>query len=589
MLNQLAAYAHRHGIAIEPGYCPKSVRWAIWLNNAGQLIDLRELKAGENGDFPKCPDLRQNEMIAGGITRSHFLIDSIEVVVLFGAERLNEAKRTKINAKHEYFIELLEKAAEDFPVLKTCAEFLKSPDNLADIQQRLAASKASATDKITFQVDSEFPVAASEWHDWWNKFRASLTEKSKSAASENQKRMRCFMSGEMTEPLKTHSKIKNLTAVGGQPSGCVLIGFDKEAFASYGFTQSENAAISEDAAAVYVNALNDLIQKSDGPIAGTLMIYWYKEDVAAEDDPLNWIKGLLGGSEEDEIEALQRAQRLVTGIVEGKRPELGTNTYYVAVISATGGRVMLRSWTEGSFVQLVESVTRWFEDFAIISRDGAGLAKDPKFYAILYSLVRKDLSELSPAFVADMWKAALTGLQIPYSALAIALQRIRVEIIDPDKLPNQARMGLIKAYHIRKARFYGGECRLKPLLNEDHPSAAYQAGRLMAVLAAIQWKAQGDVGAGIIQRYYAAASTTPALIIGRLIRLSQFHLNKLNKGLANWYERLIREISSKFGDGIPKVLDLEEQSLFALGYYQQMADLYSKKESVEVKEDQNNG
>lgn len=587
MLNQLAAYAHRHELAIEPGFCPKSIRWAIWLNNAGQLIDLREFKAGENGDFPKCPDLRQNEMIAGGIKRSHFLIDTIEVVSLYGAERLNDAKRIKILAKHEYFIDLLENAAKDCPVLGICARFLRNPDNLQDLQQRLAASKASVNDKITFQVDSEFPVNSSAWHDWWNTFRDSLTEKPDAGGLK--KLMRCFMSGKMTEPLKTHSKVKNLTSVGGQPSGCVLIGFDKDAFTSYGLAQSENAAISEEAAAVYVNALNDLIQKADKPIAGTLMIYWYKEEVAAEEDPLNWIKGVLGGSEEEEMEALQRARRLVTGIAEGKRPELGTNTFYAVVISATGGRVMLRSWTEGSFVQLAVNVTQWFEDFAIGNRDGRGLAKDPKFYAIMYSLVRKDLSELPPAFVADMWKAAFSGQQFPYSALAIALQRIRVEIIDPDKLPNHARMGLIKAYHVRKARIYGGDNDLKPFLNEEHPSAAYQAGRLMAVLAALQRTALGDVGAGIVQRYYAAASTTPALIIGRLIRQSQFHLNKLNKGLAIRYEQRISEISAKFGDGLPKVLDPEEQSLFALGYYQQMADLYSGKEQAEAKEDQNNG
>ena len=36
----------------------------------------------------------------------------------------------------------------------------------------------------------------------------------------------------------------------------------------------------------------------------------------------------------------------------------------------------------------------------------------------------------------------------------------------------------------------------------------------MALLAAIQEVALGDVGAGVVQRYYAAASTTPALVLG---------------------------------------------------------------------------
>ncbi len=56
---------------------------------------------------------------------------------------------------------------------------------------------------------------------------------------------------------------------------------------------------------------------------------------------------------------------------------------------------------------------------------------------------------------------------------------------------------------------------IKPYLNESHPHPAYQCGRLMAVLAKLQKSALGDVGAGIVQRYYAAASSTPALVLGR--------------------------------------------------------------------------
>ena len=112
---------------------------------------------------------------------------------------------------------------------------------------------------------------------------------------------------------------------------------------------------------------------------------------------------------------------------------------------------------------------------------------------------------------------------------------------------------------------------MEPILNEDHPAPAYQCGRLMAVLASVQHAALGDVGAGLVQRYYAAASTTPALRLGQLTKLSQFHLNKLDPGLAHWFESKIAAIWAKIRDRLPKTLSLEEQSLFALGYYQQMA------------------
>ncbi|MDO8721917.1 MAG: type I-C CRISPR-associated protein Cas8c/Csd1, partial [Syntrophales bacterium] len=102
-------------------------------------------------------------------------------------------------------------------------------------------------------------------------------------------------------------------------------------------------------------------------------------------------------------------------------------------------------------------------------------------------------------------------------------------------------------------------------------------------LAALQRAALGDVGAGVVQRYYAAASSTPALVLGRLTRNSQAHLNKLSGGLAHWYEEKIAGIWGMIKDYLPKNLTLEEQSLFALGYYQQMADMRKKTPNNAIK------
>jgi CRISPR-associated protein Csd1 len=109
----------------------------------------------------------------------------------------------------------------------------------------------------------------------------------------------------------------------------------------------------------------------------------------------------------------------------------------------------------------------------------------------------------------------------------------------------------------------------------------------MAVLAKLQLADNPDVKAGVVQRYYAAASTTPALVFGRLIRGAQNHLNKLTekRGLAVWYDRQITEICCKIGTSMPATLNLVDQSLFALGYYQQQAALWAGKGKNE-KEDE---
>ncbi len=64
-------------------------------------------------------------------------------------------------------------------------------------------------------------------------------------------------------------------------------------------------------------------------------------------------------------------------------------------------------------------------------------------------------------------------------------------------------------------------------------------------------------------------------MLGRLIKSAQFHLSKLDRGLAHWYEMRLASVSTGIGTSLPTTLTLEEQALFALGYYQQKAALYA--------------
>ena len=115
---------------------------------------------------------------------------------------------------------------------------------------------------------------------------------------------------------------------------------------------------------------------------------------------------------------------------------------------------------------------------------------------------------------------------------------------------------------------------LNPLENDP----AYLSGRIMALLGRIQYEALGDVGAGVVQRYYAAASATPALVLGRLVRLAQTaHLPKINNvGLRIWFEKQMGEVWTAMSAAPPAVMTLEQQTLFAMGYYHQLAQRGSK-------------
>ena len=190
----------------------------------------------------------------------------------------------------------------------------------------------------------------------------------------------------------------------------------------------------------------------------------------------------MGPDESDEENAQVRVRKLLESIRAGERADLASNTYYGLTISSNGGRVVVRDWMEGSFEELAGNVDRWFSDLEIVHRDGFGSAKPPKLAAVLAATVR-ELKDAAAPMAAKLYRVAARGEPIPLAAMAQALARVRVDTIQGER-PNHARMGLIKAYHVRKWRQEGAgmDEQLKPEVNADLGNPAYQCGRLMAVL-----------------------------------------------------------------------------------------------------------
>jgi CRISPR-associated protein Csd1 len=606
MLQLLVKYAQDHGLETEPGFKPKAVRWAVCFDEHGNFLDVVELgdvgaKNNPGQPFQRCPDLRDSELKTGKERKCHFLVERAAVVALLADE--DEVPDPKTLKKHEYFIGLLRAAGTVTPNLATVANRLAEQQTLRIIRDAMKRhSKLKPTANVTFRFGSEYPVESEAWHDWWRSFRSSI--QTGRGARGN---MRCFATGELARPLDTHFKVSGLRDVGGQPQ-CLLISFDKDSFSSYNLVQSANASVSQWAASAYRTALDDLINNHSTRLAGAKVVHWFKENVPPDDDPVGF---LSEPREIEELNAQDRAKRLLDAIKTGQRADLATNFYYATTLSGSGGRVMVRDWMEGQFETLLKNVSVWFDDLAICSRDGSKLTNSPGIERLITCLLPRRkrnqqysdwIKPVGPERLA-LWRTAVRGDPIPFTVVARLVQlntkfQVSGTLEEAEKPENRrdlpevlgllyTRMGLLKAYHIRKQRMHGGNAmaeEFKPYLNEQHPHAAYHCGRLMAVLAALQRAALGDVGAGIVQRYYAAASSTPALVLGRLVRTSQFHLNKLDPGLAYWFEDRIASIWGRIKDDPPRTLNLEEQSLFAMGYYQQLAQRLSKQKAESGKE-----
>lgn len=597
MLNQLVEYAKKNISGSEPGFTTRTVRWLVEISAAGQFVNILPLGEEKKGEQTlKCPAM--DNMNAGG--RAHFLVETLQTVVLLCKPNENVNNIAKAQRKHAFFVEMIRLAASETPLLLPLANFLANGEQLDLLRERLVKEKAKPTDWLRWRIAGTDPMQQPAVLDWWRTWRESDL-KGKSEAEEKPKRgkkvvesvegissgeMVCFLSGEKLVPLLTQPKITGLSGVGGLGTGDVMVGFDKAAFCSFGLEQASNAAMGEKTVSEYVDALNHLIKNHSRKLANALVVYWYKDSLGGkdEDDLLHF---LFEPPEITEASARQRARLLLESIFSGKRPDLANNRYFAMTISGASGRVMVRDWMEGCFEELAARIDRWFSDLEIVTKDGGGLARDPGFNNVCVSLVRRDenrsfsenLKRLPAPTATTLWRVALAGLPIPQPLIVQALGRFRADLIE-DKPFNHARMGLIKAYFIRK----GGNHNMTAYLNKEHPDPAYQCGRLLAMLASLQRSALGDVGAGVVQRYYVAASQTPGLTIGRLIANAKNHLNKLEGGLAFWYEGQIAAIMSQIQDRIPATLDLEKQSLFALGYYQQIAANRAGKNNNEINE-----
>jgi CRISPR-associated protein Csd1 len=590
MIDLLAEYCRKQGLVAESGFSPKLIRWAICCDANGRysgLVELGDVGAKNNRgqEFPGCPELSHGEMIGGGVTRSHFLADTADVVLLH-SKKGDEPKL----AKHGFFVDLLRRASVTLPALVPLVNLLVPAENVEAIRNECVRKKVKPGDEMTFRVESSFPIEQLFWHDWWREFRRTICKNDSTGVSLR----RCFVTGELAEPASTHLKIEGLSRLGGIAMGDVLVGFDKDAFCSFRFTKGRNASVSEAGMTSYRAGLNELIKRSSVQVGNSLVACWFKDRVENSGNPIWALLGPPGKA--DELAAGQRADDFLRSVHTGRFQPLEGNRYYALTLSGARGRVMVRGWMEGSFESLANALVTWFADLDICSKNGDRVPPPPLGRLSRGCLSLRSQRSQSPTerkqadddqrrFSQSLFQSAMTGSALSDALPARILAFLRPELssaeTDKEDAPLQPnRFAILRVYLVRYFRHKKDQTMSKaitPSLNSDLPSAAYQCGRVLAILAALQKKALGNVGAGVIQRYYASASTNPGLVFGRLIKNAQYHIEKLGPDASGYLEFLLAGTMKRIDNCFPQVLSLQEQGLFGLGYYHQIADLRQKR------------
>jgi CRISPR-associated protein Csd1 len=578
MLQALIAYAERNELG-DADFEKVSVRWQIPLDKTGRLAG-GPIPLSENPDEKKPkpkqmfrPFTSPNELNQG--TKSHFLCDTLERATLFlDLKAVEKADARRI--QHGYFQSLLTEAAaaypDESPRLQAVLSFLQNAEALAELHRQLTSLKAKPSDNVVFAVDGFNLLDSESLKTFWRNRRGHAA-----ATSGARERRVCIATGELAETLDTTEKIKGVP--GGLATGTNLISFDKDSFCSFGLDQAQNAALSASAELKIRSSLNALVEKSREQklvFNDTVHLHWTRKPI--ENDPID----LLASADENAI------AELLKSIKSGQSPVELEDNYYAMSLSGNGARIVVRDWLESTVPEIKQHIAEWFQDLGIVSPDGVGVKRDFKFYVLLYGLVRAELAELPPQIPTQLLHGALRGrsVPLPQSALAIALRR---QQLDQENKLNPARLALIKACLIRSQNIsnYNNQQTTQIMTENLNPKSrdpAYLCGRLFAVFDRLQYLALGQVNAGVAERYYASASVTPALVMGRLFRNAQFHLAKAGGGIAENVRKDFEEISCALGNQFKPTLTLEEQGRFALGFYHQKAEYRHR--SAERKEQQ---
>lgn len=588
LISRLCEFARREKLLADPAFESRLVAWVLVVDDDGTPVELSRT-VGESGGGKARP----KEMLVPKVGNRNdgrtpcFAADTLPRVIPGWSERFaeveSERKGREVKPKpadvntRENFIALVREAADSTlaPALAAIRRFYaragQEPSMVSALHEKLLEEKAKAAEWITFRRHAEIDLNVldiSEVQDFWRRRYAASRQQQREQTLE----LTCLSCGGLAPIAKSHGKLKGVP--GGNPTGVSLISADKAAFGSHGLDKSLTSPVCEDCVEAYTRALNELLSRSSTHHREKDLVFCFWTRDPTEED---WT--VLTRADPEQVKRLLAQPRAPSG-----DPALDPNRFYALCLSGVGGRAMVRQWIEETVPRVRDNLRRWFSELAV-RLDRPLKDKEGRLWASageehhawpLWQLERSlgrrgdRGTEVIPHLPNVLFQAAIRGTPLPDSVLAAAIRRIQVEHDIPP-----ARAALIRLALNRKWQsMQKGRQTMSSGLDVNRTDPGYLCGRMLAVLARLQYLAHESTNATIVDRYYGAASSAPVTVFGQLTRLAQTHLKKAaakRKGAAVNIEKEIEEILSKL-TAWPAQLPLEDQALFALGYYHQRAE-----------------
>lgn len=543
LLQKLRAYSDR--LELPPTlYSEGPVRYVVELDGSGRLLN-RHLTDLADPSSPRTK--RGQRRLLPQVQRSSgirplLLADKADYVFGYAGEG---SKRDRVSSCHAVFLDLVERClkATGEPSVAAVLEFLRAKP----LEQVEVPADFDPGGIITFRVDGTFPIDLPSVQAFW--------AEENDPATGSAPVMQCLVCGHDRPALdRLQAKIKGVP--GGQTSGTSIISANEEAFESYGLEASLIAPTCADCGERFTKALNELLSSEQNSIrvGGAAFVFWTREETGFN------FRTFLSDPQADDVRAL------IDSVRAGRPAKVEPTQFYATSLSGSGGRAVVRDWIDTTVEEAKRSLARWFARQSIVGPYG----EEPKplgLYALALATVR-DAQDLAPPVPRALLRAALLGTPVPSGLLFEAVRRNRAE-----QAVTRPRAALIKL--VLSSQESNDQEEYMIQLDPNSPSPGYRCGRLMAVLEQAQRLAIPGIRATIVDRFFGTASSAPASVFPRLVRGAQPHLAKLERDRPGAFfalQRRLEDIQAGIpASGFPRTLSLQEQGLFALGYYHQRA------------------
>ena len=529
----------------------------------------------ENGEFFQLEPNTVSYLVpravkrSGGDFRPNFLWDKEEY--LLGTFDTNQTK-------HNIF---KKSVSQDIPVLLRNSIGIKAINHFFETNQIDSVRKSADWEMVKraknpnmsfWLIGQDAPIASDEI------FKEFVISKELHETGESAVKIIkgiCSITGKKTLIARTHQK----TFINKDAN--LLVSFQKNSgYDSYKKDQAYNASVGVEAEFAYTTALKMLLESKSNKFSikgkqksGTSFLFWAdKQNVLEENFNFFFNTSFHADNPDRDVRTVKAA---LESIFTGRLNEEGNVKFHILGLCQGGGsRIAIRLWKTNTVKEFALHIKKHFEDLEIISD-----SKTQRDYINLYSLftnisLKNDIDNLPPNIHGSVVESILDGTKYPDTLQQQCIRRIRAE-----QHVNRIRAAILKAYLNRKETIYNTNEKLITMsLDLENKNQGYLCGRLFAVLEKIQEEAQPGINTTIKDRFYGAASATPITVFSRLITLSNHHIEK-KPSLKVFFEKLKGEIFGKIdSNGLPAHLSLDDQSRFAIGYYHQRQDLFTKKD-----------